>query len=71
MIFVGIASADEDKGPVAAHLLCQTSKGEDKDKKEEWKREPKAESSVTQHHLSAGGKCFDYTATAGDARHPR
>src|SRR5262249_38098279 len=42
---------------------CQTDvKG---DKKDEWKREPKAESSVTQHHLQAGDKSFDYTATAG------
>jgi len=28
-------------------------------------RLPNAESSVTQHRLSAGGKSFDYTATAG------
>ena len=31
----------------------------------EWRRQPRAESSVTQHHLSAGGRSFDYTATAG------
>jgi len=35
------------------------------DKKDEWMRAPKAESSVTQHHFSGGGKSFDYTATAG------
>jgi len=35
------------------------------DKKDEWIRPPKAESSLTQHHFSAGGKSFDYTATAG------
>jgi carboxypeptidase C (cathepsin A) len=57
---------DKDKAAAAAAGLaeaCQTQvKG---DKKDEWKREPKAESSVTQHHLAAGGKSFDYTATAG------
>lgn len=60
--FLGdIARADEK--PTSLIEVCQTDvKG---DKKEEWKREPKAESSVTQHHLSAGGKGFDYTATAG------
>jgi carboxypeptidase C (cathepsin A) len=56
----GVALADEKPSFLEA---CQTDvKG---DKKEEWKREPKAESSVTQHHLSAGGKSLDYTATAG------
>ncbi|HEY6923092.1 MAG TPA: hypothetical protein VI653_06465 [Steroidobacteraceae bacterium] len=35
------------------------------DKKDEWMRSPKAESSVTQHHFAGGGKSFDYTATAG------
>jgi carboxypeptidase C (cathepsin A) len=35
------------------------------DKKDEWMRVPKAESSVTQHHFTGGGKTFDYTATAG------
>src|SRR5437016_8974673 len=35
------------------------------DKKDQWMRLPKAESSVTQHRLNAGGKSFDYTATAG------
>ncbi|HEY2400651.1 MAG TPA: hypothetical protein VGI23_09860, partial [Steroidobacteraceae bacterium] len=57
----GMALADEK--PASLLDACQIDvKG---DKKEEWKREPKAESSVTQHHLSAGGKSFDYTATAG------
>jgi carboxypeptidase C (cathepsin A) len=32
---------------------------------EEWRRLPEAQSSVTQHHFSAGGQSFDYTATAG------
>ena len=35
------------------------------DKKEQWMRLPKAESSVTQHRVSIGGKTIDYTATAG------
>src|SRR5215472_17638393 len=35
------------------------------DLKDEWKRLPVAASSVTEHHFSAGGKAFDYTATAG------
>ena len=35
------------------------------DKKDEWMRVPKAESSVTQHHFTGGGKSFDYIATAG------
>ena len=35
------------------------------DKKEQWIRLPKAESSVTQHRLTLNGKTIDYTATAG------
>lgn len=61
----GAAHADERPGGTGASVAdaCQTdAKGE---KKDEWRREPKAESSVTQHHLSAGGRGFDYTATAG------
>jgi carboxypeptidase C (cathepsin A) len=43
--------------------LCKIDiKGE---KKEQWMRLPKAESSVTQHRLTVGGKTIDYTATAG------
>ena len=43
--------------------LCKIDiKGE---KKDQWMRSPKAESSVTQHHLTVGGRSFDYTATAG------
>ena len=48
---------------VLAQQLCKIDiKG---DKKEQWLRLPQAESSVTQRHLSAGGKTLDYTATAG------
>jgi carboxypeptidase C (cathepsin A) len=35
------------------------------DKKEQWMRLPKAESSVTQHRITVAGKTLDYTATAG------
>jgi carboxypeptidase C (cathepsin A) len=35
------------------------------DLKDEWRRLPVAQSSVTEHHFSAAGKSFDYTATAG------
>jgi carboxypeptidase C (cathepsin A) len=35
------------------------------DLKEEWRRLPIAHSSVTEHHFSAAGRLFDYTATAG------
>ena len=62
------AWADEEKDSTAAALsnLCQTSsKAEDKDKKDAWKREPRAEQSVTQHHVTLKGKAIDYTATAG------
>jgi len=34
-------------------------------KQEDQGREPQTQSSVTDHHLAAGGKSFDYTATAG------
>ena len=59
------AYAADPAGTVTPSLgeLCHIDlKG---DKKDEWRRTPKAESSVTQHHFSAGGKSFDYTATAG------
>jgi carboxypeptidase C (cathepsin A) len=50
-------------GPTPAAQLCRIDiKG---DKKDEWLRLPKAESSVTQHRLNLPGKSFDYTATAG------
>src|SRR5215472_13570514 len=35
------------------------------DKKDQWMRLPTAQSSVTQHRLSRGGKSIDYAATAG------
>ena len=35
------------------------------DLKDEWRRLPLAESSVTEHHFNGAGKSFDYTATAG------
>jgi carboxypeptidase C (cathepsin A) len=68
---ISVANADEPPkadehgvpSPAALSRLCKIDiKG---DKKEQWMRLPTPESSVTQHHLSAGGKSFDYTATAG------
>ena len=52
-------------GPSPAQLsqLCRIDiKG---DKKEQWMRLPAAQTAVTQHRLSLGGKSFEYTATAG------
>ena len=65
-----LAQAQEAKSPEAgavsaaqAMQLCRIDiKG---DKKEQWLRLPKAESSVTQHRISMAGKAIDYTATAG------
>ena len=59
------ARAPEPPSPQAllTGQLCKIDiKGE---KKDQWMRLPRAESSVTQHHMSVGGKSFDYTATAG------
>src|ERR1700676_3417713 len=48
---------------VLTSQLCRIDiKGE---KKDQWMRLPKPESSVTQHRFGVGGKSFDYTATAG------
>ncbi len=67
----GIAFADDtpahadEHGTVSAAQLSQLCRIDIRgDKKEQWMRLPKAESSVTQHHFG-GGKGFDYTATAG------
>ena len=57
--------AVEQPSPAAAATsqLCKIDiKG---DKKEEWMRLPKPESSVTEHRFGIGAKSFDYTATAG------
>src|SRR5258708_15744252 len=59
------ASAEDRPGAAGGALLEACQMDVKADKKDEWKREPKAESSVTQHHLTVGGKSFDYTATAG------
>src|SRR5256885_11034880 len=59
------ARAGEQAGPAATvnERLCRIDiRG---DKKDQWMRLPNAQSSVTQHRLNAGGKSFDYTATAG------
>ncbi len=68
--YLGVALADEaplraEAGAVSPGQLSQLCRIDIKgDKKEQWMRLPKAESSVTQHRF-AGGKGFDYTATAG------
>jgi len=57
--------AFEEPSPAAVLIsqLCKIDiKGE---KKDQWMRLPKPESSVTQHRFGVGGKSFDYTATAG------
>src|SRR5580704_17142462 len=54
-----------EPSPAAAltSQLCKIDiKGE---KKDQWMRLPKPESSVTEHRFGVGGKSFDYTATAG------
>jgi carboxypeptidase C (cathepsin A) len=57
------ARAGEQPGAALYERLCRIDiRGE---KKDQWMQLPNAESSVTQHRLSAGGKSFDYTATAG------
>ena len=59
------AAHAEEHAPSAGMLsqLCRIDiKG---DKKDQWMRLPRAESSVTQHHFAQGGKAFDYSATAG------
>ncbi len=62
---LGVARAEESGG-AATSPLAEACKIDVKgDKKEEWKRLPKAESSVTQHRYAVGSKAFDYTATAG------
>jgi carboxypeptidase C (cathepsin A) len=57
----GHAEAAVDAGTLMR--MCHIDvKGELKD---EWRRLPTPQNSVTEHHFSAGGRSFDYTATAG------
>ena len=61
----GEAHAEQPPVDWSANLrqLCRIDvKG---DLKDEWRRLPQALSSATQHRFAAGGKSFDYTATAG------
>ena len=56
-------AAEQAPSPAQVSQLCKIDvKG---DKKDQWIRLPKAESSVTQHHINVRGKSLDYTATAG------
>jgi carboxypeptidase C (cathepsin A) len=54
----GLTVADAPKNEV-----CQVH--ETAGNKDEWRRAPSAQTSVTSHHFSAGSQSFDYTATAG------
>jgi carboxypeptidase C (cathepsin A) len=62
-------AADEapkgDGGVSAAQLSQQCRIDIRGDKKEQWMRLPKADSSVTQQHVTLAGRTLDYTATAG------
>jgi carboxypeptidase C (cathepsin A) len=63
--FLNVAHAD-DPAIVRATSLADACQMDVKgDKKDEWKRLPKAESSVTRHGLSVAGKSIEYTATSG------
>ena len=57
------AGAKAIPAPTQVSQLCRIDmKG---DKKDQWMRLPIAQTSVTQHRLSLGGKSLEYTATAG------
>ena len=60
-----MAAGDEARDAPSPALISQLCRIDMKgDKKEEWVRLPRAETSVTQHHLPGKGG-LDYTATAG------
>jgi carboxypeptidase C (cathepsin A) len=62
----GAAAAPAAPANPAAAMAQQLCKIDIKgDKKEQWLRLPQAETSTTQHRVSAGGKSYEYTATAG------
>ena len=57
------AGAKAIPAPTQVSQLCRIDmKG---DKKDQWMRLPIAQTSVTQHRLSLGGKAIEYAATAG------
>ena len=57
------AGAKAAPSPAQISQLCRIDiKG---DKKDQWMRLPTAQTSVTQHRLSLGGKAIEYAATAG------
>ena len=51
--------------PTGPDVTSRARSTSEADKKEQWMRLPKPESSVTQHHFALRGKSLDYTATAG------
>jgi carboxypeptidase C (cathepsin A) len=58
--------APKSDGGVSAAQLSQQCRIDIRgDKKEQWMRLPKADSSVTQQHVTLAGRTLDYTATAG------
>jgi len=59
----GTASAQGDPGATPAAVACAAQ--DEGGKKDDWVRQPSAQSSVTAHRFSAGGTAFDYVATAG------
>src|SRR5262249_36852962 len=55
-----------DEHPAASASLVQACETDAKgDKKDDWRRAPKAESLVTHPHMAVGGKTIDYNAAAG------
>jgi carboxypeptidase C (cathepsin A) len=64
-VWAAAASADDQPGALAASLAGSCEFDIKGDKKDEWRRSPQPESSVTQHRISIGGKVVEYTATAG------
>jgi carboxypeptidase C (cathepsin A) len=59
----GHAAGPSPPSPALVSQLCKIDlKG---DKKDQWIRLPKAESSVTQHRITVRGRALEYNATAG------
>jgi carboxypeptidase C (cathepsin A) len=61
----GVSLAEETSRAASEATRQECQKYEPGDNKPQWERQPSNQSSVTHHHFGAGGKSFDYTATAG------